>query len=85
MRYFSANDIFVSVKMKYRAFKEKIIGEKNVSYYAYGIEMTEGKTKVRKSDITCSYPKIKKLCSLCNRLKLDACHIDDVIEDFLCK
>ncbi len=71
--------------MEYRIFKEKLTGESDVQYFAYGIEVIKsGIIERRISDITCSYPKIKKLCSLCNQLEVSPLHIDDVIEDFLC-
>lgn len=86
MRYFSANNLSAFGKMRYKIFKEEFIDEHGLQYFAYGIEFVKGeKTVNRISDITCSYQKIKKLCSLCNRLKLDELHLSDIVEDFLCK
>ena len=80
MRCFSATN------MKYKIFKEKLIGESDVQYFAYGIEIIKsGITERYISDITCSYQKLKKLCLLCNQLEVSPMHIDDVIEDFLCE
>ena len=71
--------------MEYRIIKERLLDESNVPYFAYGMEIIKsGICERRISDVTCSYARIKILCSLCNQLEVSPLHIDDVIEDFLC-
>lgn len=85
MRCFSENKMRVLGKMEYRIFKEIIIEKGGVTYSTYGIEIIKsGKAERRISDVSCSYSKVKELCSLCNQLEVSSLHIDDVIEDFLC-
>ena len=82
---FSVNEMCVFWKMQYRIFKEMITDENGEIRLAYGIKLIQaGETKCRISDVTCSYPEIRKLCSLCNRHKLSPMHLEDIIEDFLC-
>ena len=69
--------------MKYCATKEKIKNEAG-TYLAYGIEIREKGVVLRRiTDIFTTYQDARKLCRKCNRLKLDAEQIDDVVQDYL--
>lgn len=70
--------------MKYKVIKEIKSDLYLGTYKAYGIAVINKGQTVRKiSDISRSFRATYKLCSLCNRLKLDVEQIDEVIEDFL--
>ena len=69
--------------MKYCVTKEKIENETG-TYLAYGIEIREKGIVLRRiSDIFRTHKEASMLCRRCNRLRLDAEQIDDVVQDYL--
>lgn len=70
---------------KYKLIKEKLYHENSGDYIAYGIAVYAGKTPIRKiSDVSTDKHRVRKLCRLCNKLKLDPEHINDVVSDLIC-
>ena len=70
---------------KYKLIKESLSHPDIGIYTTYGIAVYEGKTLIRKiSDVSTDKPRVRRLCRLCNRLKLDLEHLTDVIEDLVC-
>lgn len=50
----------------------------------YGIDVFEDGMLVRSvSEITENRSDIEKLADLCNEMKIELCHLDDIIEDYL--
>lgn len=50
----------------------------------YGIDVFEDGMLVRSvGKITENRSDIEKLADLCNELKIELCHLDDIIEDYL--
>ena len=71
--------------MKYKLIKEHLFHPELGSYTTYGIAVYDGKHLVRKiSDVSTDKHRVRKLCRLCNRLRLDLEQLTDVIEDFIC-
>lgn len=72
--------------IKYNPFREKLFNNYIGSYKSYGIIITDKNAILRKvSDVSTSFWCVYRLCRLCNKLKLDSIHIDDVLEDMLGK
>ncbi|MEE0913089.1 MAG: DUF6514 family protein [Ruminococcus sp.] len=54
------------------------------SHAEYGIEAYDGNILLKSIDsITDSRSDIEKIASLCNELKIELCHLEDIIEDYL--
>ncbi|MEE1220092.1 MAG: DUF6514 family protein [Ruminococcus sp.] len=50
----------------------------------YGINVLQNGLIVKSINcITHSKTDMQKLCDMCNKLKLEICHLDDIIEDYL--
>lgn len=63
----------------YKIVKTVRLSESNKVIRTYGIKNEKQKFK----DISINKDEVKRLCELCNQLKLDNIHFKDVIEDFL--
>lgn len=70
----------------YTVFSEAIDSPLLGSYVGYGIAATDAQGNTLKTvhDITCDRGALEALVDQCNRYELSLCHLDDVIEDFLC-
>ena len=69
---------------KYKLIKEHITHLDLGTYTTYGIAVFDGKVLIRKiSDVSTKKHRVRKLCRLCNRLKLDLEHISDVVLDLI--
>ena len=72
--------------IKYKLIKETLFHPDIGTYTAYGIIAKKRCSVIRKiSDITTNKKELRKMCRLCNRLRLAPEHIEDVVSDFLCK
>lgn len=72
----------------YKLTENKITDEHGTTHKTFGINVCESETgTVLRSieDIFTDRRTAEDLVSLCNRLELSPCHIDDVIEDILVK
>lgn len=70
---------------KYKLIKEDLSHPDIGNYTTYGIAVYDNKSLIRKiSDVSTDKRGVRKLCRLCNRLRLDLEQLADVIEDFLC-
>lgn len=50
----------------------------------YGINVFDGNTLIKSiNDISDNETDIIKLVNMCNELKIELCHFDDIIEDYL--
>ena len=70
--------------MKYFVTKDEYESEEGERYVGYGISVIDNDKVVKSvSNISCSVKLVKKLCDICNKLKLDNEQLNDVVEDFL--
>jgi len=59
-----------------------VVSEESV--ISYGISCIEGEKLVSKvQDLSPNKAEIEKLVNLCNELKLEPCHLNDIAEDFI--
>ena len=49
----------------------------------YGIEALSDGTSLRYDNVTADRAAMEKLVGLCNEYKLESCHLEDILEDFL--
>lgn len=72
------------MSIKYKLIKERFSDTELGTYTTYGIAVYNGNSPIRKvSDVSTDKHRVRKLCRMCNKLKLDLEHLTDVIEDFL--
>ena len=50
----------------------------------YGVMAEDNISRLIYADITDQNDGLQELVSLCNKLELDVCQLEDVLEDFLC-
>lgn len=82
----TAEDASAAEQIIYSVFSELIDSPYLGKYLAYGIDAADerGCLLKRVHDITCDRQALDDLVERCNRFDLSLCHLDDVIEDFLC-
>lgn len=70
--------------MKYKIIKETLTHPDIGTYTTYGIIIRKRGSVIRTiSDVTTNKKELRKLCRLCNKLRLAPEHIEDVISDNL--
>jgi len=70
--------------VKYFVIKDEVAEEGVLMHIGYGIAVKDRNVVIKSvPDICSSHKAVKKLCNMCNRLKLDSEQLDDVIQDFL--
>ncbi len=69
----------------YRFVEQHLYNEYIGYYRSYGVEISDENYNIIRiiDDVSVDKEAISSLVSLCNQLKLDVIHIDDVIDDFL--
>lgn len=67
-----------------RMLKYKLNCVKSCTDSCYGLDVFENETLVRSvREITGSYSDIIEIANMCNELKIELFHFDDIIEDYL--